>query len=43
VEIVINRAWEVIKNNKVGVIVAIFTIAVAGTALYMFSRILEKI
>ncbi len=41
--IVISRIWEIIKNNKLGVIVSIFTLMVAATALILFARILEKI
>ena len=42
-DIVISRIWEIIKNNKLGVIVSIFTLMVAATALILFARILEKI
>ncbi len=39
----INRAIEFLKNNKVGVIVSIFTLIVGASALFIFTKILEKI
>lgn len=39
----INKVTEFVKNNKVGVIVGIFTLMVAASALLIFSKIVEKI
>ncbi|KUG03488.1 hypothetical protein ASZ90_019124 [hydrocarbon metagenome] len=39
----IKRAAEFVKNNKIGVIVSIFTLMIGVTALLIFARILAKI
>ncbi len=39
----IKKLIDFIKNNKIGVIVSIFTLMTAVTALWIFARILAKI